>query len=268
VNTVPFVLLIPHYNNLEGLVKSLSSIHYTNKQFEVLIVDDGSKVIPDLSSLQTILPEVRIQLHCLSQNMGIAKALNEGLNIIQGRNEVKYIARLDCGDTCSPDRFNAQIHYLEEHPEVGLIGSWCKFEDKHTGDSYVYRSQTDDLGIRKEMHFRCSFIHPTVMFRKALLQEVGLYPENYPHAEDYIFFWRMLCKTQGYILPQVLVNIQTHGNNISQQFRQAQLSTRMRIIKEMASSSTLRYAGMLYVFLLRMISGRIVWKLKSRIMRK
>lgn len=268
MNTVPFVLLIPHYNNLEGLVKSLSSIHHTNKQFEILIVDDGSASVPDLSSLQTILPDVGIHLHRLPHNVGIAKALNEGLKIIRDRNDVKYVARLDCGDTCTPDRFNAQLHYLDEHTDVGLIGSWCKFEDKQDGTSYVYRSQTEDAEIRREMHFRCSFIHPTVMFRTELIKEVGLYPEDYPHAEDYIFFWRMLYRTQGYILPQVLVNIETHGSSISQQFRREQLNTRMRIVKEMAGAGMLRYAGILYVFLLRLISGRMVWRLKNAYMKK
>src|SRR5690242_1544998 len=99
-------ILIPVYNNLAGLIRSLSSIMYPSQQFLVLVVDDGSDCPIDLDSISgRLVHPVPLQVIRSEKNEGITHALNRGLDFIYRHYSVDFIARLDCGDTCHPDRF-------------------------------------------------------------------------------------------------------------------------------------------------------------------
>ena len=36
---------------------------------------------------------------------------------------VEYVARMDADDICVPHRFEKQVQYLDEHPEIDILGS-------------------------------------------------------------------------------------------------------------------------------------------------
>src|SRR5688572_19041508 len=160
-----FIVVIPCYNDLTGLIKALSTVKYDG-QFAILVIDDGSTVPIKREDLMPVLPSsTTIELIRLSPNVGITKALNAGLNWILDptRNEVeyKYVARLDCGDLCDETRFIKQVRFLEENNSIDLLGTWCVFENFETGDKFVYRTPTEDKKIKRAMYFRNIFIHPT-----------------------------------------------------------------------------------------------------------
>ncbi|NTW34267.1 MAG: glycosyltransferase, partial [Bacteroidetes bacterium] len=210
-----FILLIPYYNNYDGLINSIKSVEYPNNRFEILIVDDGSNFPLNKEEIQNIKCGITIQIIRMLENKGILEALNTGLKAIHARNDFKYIARLDCGDKCRPDRFTKQVKFLDEHPDIGLLGTWCRFTEKVSGKNYLYRTKIKHQDILKEMHFKCSFIHPTVIFRKEILDKIGYYPYEFVHAEDYAYFWMILKEMKGAIIPEALVDIEYSSNNIS-----------------------------------------------------
>src|SRR5688500_5262867 len=113
-------ILIPCYNNPEGLAASLKSIHPGGSSCLAVVVDDGSR---EPVRLPEGLP-VPVQLLRLEQNRGITEALNAGLRWIMAHTSARYIARLDCDDLAAPERFSRQKDFLDRHPEVGLLGSW------------------------------------------------------------------------------------------------------------------------------------------------
>ena len=104
-----FIVLIPCYNNLHGLLSSVSSVQYPYDKFEILIVDDGSATPITIDDFQQLSEQLCIKIIRLEKNMGIVNALNTGLKELQNRNDFKYIARLDAGDCCMPDRFTLQV---------------------------------------------------------------------------------------------------------------------------------------------------------------
>lgn len=116
------IILIAHYNNLVGLKKSLKSIREPF-DVDILIVDDGSKLKPNLKDLQDIYKNGKIFLELLPENKGVGFAANHGLKIIQ---EMKYdlIGRLDCGDLNKKNKYKKQIDFLKENPDIKLVG--CK----------------------------------------------------------------------------------------------------------------------------------------------
>src|ERR1700744_4475466 len=125
-----FYLLIPYYNNLPGLIRSLETISYPPNLFAILIVDDGSVRPLDTKDLVGSLPEnVSVTLLRQAVNGGITKALNTGLAWIEEHDNCRYVARLDCGDLCAAERFQKQVSVLDAHSDIMLVGSWCIFKN-------------------------------------------------------------------------------------------------------------------------------------------
>jgi glycosyltransferase involved in cell wall biosynthesis len=226
-----FCVLIPVYNNPEGLLRSLRSINYPRENHLVVVVDDGSREPITTQMLEAARLPSSFQLIRLPQNRGITEALNTGLRWIQEHTRAGYIARLDCSDTCHPERFHRQVAFLDAHPEVGLLGTWCTFRGKDKTGSYGYTTPIQHEALIKEMYSRNVFIHPTVMFRTRLLEQVGVYPYDFPHAEDYAFFWALLSVAKGAILDRFLVICELNPSGISMGNRREQLESRLRVVK-------------------------------------
>ncbi|OFX42839.1 MAG: hypothetical protein A2046_03705 [Bacteroidetes bacterium GWA2_30_7] len=243
-----FILLIPYFNNIAGLNNSIKSINYPSDLFEILLIDDGSEVELSLNKLDEFTNHLTINIIRLNKNRGIVNALNEGLKFLKDRTDFKYIARLDCDDICNSERFIEQVKFLNENSDIGLLGSWCRFINSETKKSYLYRAKTEHFDILREMHFKCSFIHPTVMFRKEILNTIGCYPNDYVHAEDYAYFWKILKTTKGAILDKELVIIEFSEKNISLQNYNLQIISRIKVINEFGNLKFLKMAG---IFLLR-----------------
>ena len=127
-----FYLLIPFYNNLPGLIRSLISICYDPVKYALLIVDDGSKEPLQRSDLRPHTPpalDIQIMVTALRKIKGIVKALNYGTGMA-GRKvtTIRYVARLDCGDLCcSKAGSRKQVSFLHLHQDTDLVGSWCIF---------------------------------------------------------------------------------------------------------------------------------------------
>ncbi|MBT1703588.1 glycosyltransferase [Chryseosolibacter indicus] len=256
-----FCVLIPYHNDFEDLVRSVNSISYDTGKFCVVIVDDGStKKLTKYELLPRIKSGVSVSIVRLEKNQGIIVALNTGLQYILDSVNCPYIARLDCGDICDQSRFKAQVSYLNEHPDIDFLGSWCTFTNYSTSESYLYKTPTDHEAIVKEMNFRNVFIHPTVMWRR---RAVELYPDNYPHAEDYGLFYRQIKKVRSAILPLSLVTCKINPNGISLKNRNAQLDSRIAVVKAMSENRILSTLGILKIKLLKILPFTLVFQLKK-----
>ncbi len=257
-----FVVLIPCYNNREGLVFSIKSIQYPKPLYEILVVDDGSSPPISENALQLEFPDTAIHLIRLDSNAGVVYALNTGLRFIHEHSNCAFIARLDCGDSCDALRFAKQVHHLRNDAALMLSGSWCRFVRSGNQESFIYKAAEKHEAILQEMHYQCSFIHPGVMFKKEVLSTVGLYPNLYPHAEDYAFFWLILKKHKGEILPEVLTDVYFHNKNISSKNYRSQLTSRINIIKAFGTSYFHKNLGILLVQLRLVLPTAFIHRLK------
>ncbi len=246
-------ILIPCYNNIAGLKKSLSSIRYDKGKYLIVITDDGSKEeIKEQQLFQNneLLP---VRIIRLSSNKGITIALNTGLRWITENINCDYIARLDCGDTCDPQRFYQQIEYLRVNSDIYLLGSWCYFENAEKKIRYKHRAPTHHNEILKALYFRNVFIHPTVIIRSEVVKEVGLYPQEFPYAEDYAWFWKIANRFKTSIMPMYLVVSEISSKGISHSNRFKQLESRLAVLKKFGYKFALRKLGVLKIRLLMAI---------------
>lgn len=246
-----FYLLIPCYNNMSGLIKSLQSISYDNNNFKILIIDDGSiQIITIADLLPYIATGLPIEIINLPKNSGITKALNTGLELLETKNNFQFVARLDCGDICAPERFYKQVNFLQQNPQIDLVGSWCIFKNFSTGLSYQYSTPTDHKKIISGMYFRNIFIHPTVMWRRNAIQKTLAYPEQFPHAEDYGFFYSILNRGKCAVIAENLVTCEINGAGISLRNRKEQLKSRIKVVNHFGKNKLLSIIGVLKLRLL------------------
>ncbi|RYM34009.1 glycosyltransferase [Brumimicrobium glaciale] len=262
------VILIPHYNNLKGLEKSIESVNHS-QAIDILIIDDGStsSQVPDLLKLQKISTKnSKIILFLSKKNEGISSALNRGLDIILELNQYEFIARLDCGDTCVVNRFFLQEKYFDKNDTTMLVGSWAKWIDQASNNEvFKFKPAVDHKKIMKMMSVRCNFIHPTVMFRTSVVKELGKYPDQYTDAEDYAYFFNISKNYKTANIPKYLTNVDYNIEGISVKNRKSQNRSKIKVINAYGKKDIYQLYGFLYNFLLLVAPAKLVFLLKKKV---
>lgn len=261
------VVLIPHYNNPEGLKKSVGSIS-PDEEVDILVVDDGSKKrLNDFEITAAFKAKGSVNFLFLKENAGIENALNTGLSNIKSNNYL-YIARLDCDDICSAGRFKKQETFLDNNPDIFLLGTFAEAISPEGEFLYNIKMPTEHRKINNKMYYNSMFIHPTVMFRTTAIHTVGLYPTNYPAAEDYAYFFKFVKNFKTAILPESLVKIQIDDTGISAQKRKAQVRSRLKLIKENFYIGYFPIVGLLRNYIILFIPRTSLKKLKVLLFQK
>jgi glycosyltransferase involved in cell wall biosynthesis len=253
-------LLIPHYNNMPGLMRSLASIGAL-EVLDVFIIDDGSAIYLDEAQVrQAFQAKGSVYFIYLAHNVGIAQALNIGVTKTR---HYEYIARLDCGDVCHADRFKQQMAFLDDYPHIALLGTAAAFVDQQNKIQYTLYLPTQPSAIARKMHDNCAFIHPTVMWRSQMAGHLN-YPVNYPMAEDFAFFWLFVKQFATANLPAVLVSVEINPQGLSISRRQTQLHSRLRLQWRYFNSTYYACLGVIKTGLLMALPYRVILWIKRR----
>ena len=215
-------VLMPVYNGQDFLCDSLHSIlKQSYKNLEVLIIDDGST--DESATIIRSFKDPRIRLEQHERNLGIAAALNQGLKLAKG----SYIARMDCDDISEPNRVTVQVNFMEKHPKVGICGTWAR-EMGNRNAIHVFPQ--DFEGIKARLLFGSPLAHPTVMLRRAMIEEHELcYDPQALHAEDYELWARAAEFFPLANIPKPLLQYRVHGRQISSEFLAQQRNTTVSI---------------------------------------
>ena len=219
-------VLIPVYRNQAGLNRSLQSLADAEGKFEVLVVDDGSPHA--IEAPQSLRDEVPVTLLRLPRNQGIAAALNHGLLHLLPKG-IRYIARLDSGDTVVRKRFRAQQEFMDTNPGCAVVSSFVDFVDAEQGLLFRYRAPTDHAGIMRRLRRNNCVMHPGSMIRASALQQSGIYREDVPGAEDYELFLRLAQRYTLAVLPEVLTHMEYALAGLSIAGRRRQQWQRLRL---------------------------------------
>lgn len=255
-------VLIPHFNNPQGLAHSLASID-EKLAIDVVIVDDGSdnRLISESEIRKYFNTEGTIIFLYLQKNKGIEHALNFGLDYII-TNNYKFTARLDAGDLCEKDRFYKQSSYLEANPAVKLLGTNVKAQNEDGKFLYTLKFPEKHDDIQNRMFVNSMFVHPTVMFVNDIFQKIEKYPLNYEAAEDYALFFEIVKKFETANLPETLVTIEITEKGITKTKRKVQVSNRLRIIRENFYFGFWPIYGLIRNYLLLLVPNKIIEKIK------
>lgn len=196
------------YNDEQYLKESLDSIFaQTIQNFELIIVDDCStdRTVEIIENYH----DDRIRLICNSENRGLTRNLNTALEYVQGT----YIARMDGDDKSRPERFEKQIAYLEQHPELMLIS--CRTH-MFGEEDLISQIQGTPKQLQAMMLIRPVLAHPGFMMRRKLIVQEGFrYDESYRSAQDYNFAARVARKFGIGVTPDILLDYRVHKKQVS-----------------------------------------------------
>lgn len=217
-------VLMSVYNGERYLRAAIGSIlKQTFRDFEFLIVNDGST--DSTTKILESYNDYRIKIINNEKNIGLTKSLNEEIAIAQG----KYIARMDADDLSLPERLEKQVAFLEEHPEVGILG--CGFQVvSESGDSnYTILYPSNHNLLRWRLCFSCPIAHPSVMMRTAILRLITGYNTDMRYAADYDLWIRLSGITKLSNLQEVLLLYRQHEDTVSQKHYKEQRKNTIRI---------------------------------------
>ncbi|MHA6531277.1 glycosyltransferase family 2 protein [Paenibacillus sp. BAC0078] len=206
-------VLMPVYNVAPYIEEAICSIlTQTYKDFELLIIDDGST--DGTLNIIRKFGDSRIKVIEHSTNLGLIETLNQGIDLCTG----EYIARMDGDDIALPHRLERQVTFMDIHQHCGVCGSQVRF----LGKDGVSTKPLNHEEIRCWQLFHCTIVHPTAMIRKSVLENHGIRYLYYYHAEDYEIWNRLAAVTQVVNLPDVLLMYRQHSNQISSTQQHAQ----------------------------------------------
>lgn len=189
---------------IESAIKSL--LDQTEQDFEIILFDDCST--DATTDIIESIKDKRINLYKNIENCGLTQNLNKGLRLAKG----KYIARMDGDDISLPERFEKQIKYFEENPELMLIS--C--QTKNFGESSLcWRLKESSEELRASMLVRPILAHPGFMMKREVLDKGFFYDETFRTAQDYEFASRVAGEYPIGIAPDVLLYYRVHKKQIS-----------------------------------------------------
>lgn len=210
-----FSVLISVYSkeNPEYLKQALESvINQTLMPSEIVVIEDGTipleleeVILSFLNQYPDIFNIIRFE-----KNRGLDKVLADGIKLCK----YNIIARMDSDDISRSDRFEKQIKFLKEHPDIDVVGSWVSEFDTNPDNIYAQRQvPLEHEKIYKFAQFRCPMNHPSVMYKK----EAVINADNYHNwgvvTGDYELWGRMLNKGYKFAnIPENLVNLRAGKN--------------------------------------------------------
>ncbi len=193
-----FSVIIPTFNRCNFLKIAIDSVlRQTFKDFELIIVDDGSTdKTPNF--IKTITdPRLR---YIKQEHQGISFARNQG--VLSSRSDV--IAFLDTDDRFKQTKLETTYNYIKKFREVKIFHTeeiW--YRNGKLLPPKIYHKKPDGLVFARALTL-CCISTSTVVIKKEIFDDIGLFDENLPACEDYDFWLRATAKYPVKLIPEVL----------------------------------------------------------------
>ena len=230
-------IIMATYNRAKQLNQTITNIfEQSYAEIELIVINDGSSddTLATLHQLQTKFSFIIIDN---SQNLGLQKSLNVGINHASG----KYIARIDDHDKwIDADKLANQVSFLESHPNVGVVGTGYRIGQK----SMI--NPIKDVEIRNHILMRSPFCHVSVLIVKEVLDQVGGYDETLSYSEDWDLWLKIGKHAQLANLPDITVAIQEEDISLSHDFYLKQMPINRQIVKQYYNHYPLKYKALIY----------------------
>ena len=210
--TQPLVSVVMSvHNGAEFLGESVESIlKQSFGDFVFIVIDDGSsdrtpQILRDYAHADN-----RVRVHT-QNNLGLAASLNRGWRLAHG----ELVARMDADDVAKPERIARQVEFLNDHPQVAVLGTACEFINRNGGRRYPMPLPAEDEDIKKTLFRGNCLAHPAVVIRKSTLMETGGYREAFAHAQDYDLWLRVAERHELANLTDPLLDYRIHAEQTS-----------------------------------------------------
>lgn len=209
-------VVMPVYNTKENDLRMAieSILNQTFSDFEFVIVNDCST-----NNAEDVIFSYDDQRIRYIKNKTNLKLI-ETSNILIREAKCEYVARLDSDDYSAPERLEKQYKYMEEHPEIGVLGTF--YVRIPTNMAVVMPYEPDDVELFIKYCGNC-IDNSSVMFRKSIVDKYNIkYNPGALHAEDFKFWSDMSCHCRMAVLPEFLTYYRISPDGVSENNKEYQ----------------------------------------------
>lgn len=200
-------VIMSTYNSSSTVVNSVKSVlTQTYKDFELLIVDDCS-TDDTYSVLQNLCSNYQnITLLRNNKNLGLTKSLNKLIHKARGQ----IIARQDDDDISHKDRFELQFNFIKKYNlDFSTTRAITKPNNRVRPGLSMYFPK------KILINYKNPFVHGTLMIKKNVLIEIGLYNEKFYYAQDYKLMYDLIKNNYKFKVLNKKLYILNTLNNLS-----------------------------------------------------
>lgn len=187
-------VVIPAYNQAEFLAEAIQSVlNQTYQNFEIIVVNDASTDDTDEVMAKFTDPRLKYIVH--ERNRRLSAARNTGINASKG--EILFL--LDADDLFHPEKLQAHVDFLAEHPEIGASYN-ARFELNHSSNAIREMWRPPLTVTLKDLILAFPFSPSDTVVRREWAFKAGLFDPEAGTAEDTDFPCRLAlagCKFAG-----------------------------------------------------------------------
>jgi glycosyltransferase involved in cell wall biosynthesis len=206
-DNIPVTVLTTVYNCSGYIQTSINSIlNQSYKNFELLIIDDGSE--DNSEEIVRLLNNEKIRYKKL-KHVGRGAALNYGLNAAK----YDWVALMDADDIAFPRRLEKEIGMIGGDIRDIIFSDSAYFKNKKIEFLNMINTEREDL--KKKIELRGHICNSSVLFNKNFILANGGYNENLSHSEDYELWIRLLNKANFVHLNEVLIFMRIRDKSLS-----------------------------------------------------
>jgi len=206
-------VIIPTFNRSEKVVRAVSSVlNQGFRDFEIIVVDDGStdNTHEALSKYMSSIKYIR-----QSDNMGVSAARNRGIK----DSTAPWIAFLDSDDYWLNEKLSVQIEFIDQNPNTVACQTeeiWIK-NGRRVNPKKRHKKPSGNIFAQS---LKLCLVSPSsVIIKRSLFEDVGLFDETLPAAEDFDLWLRISCRHPIYLIDKGLVVKEGgHEDQLSRKF--------------------------------------------------
>lgn len=199
-------VIIPTFNRARRVTRAIASVLYQGfKDYEIIVVDDGSRDDTAMA-LSQFARYVKVITH--QKNQGVSAARNTAIRA----SKAPFVAFLDSDDYWMPGKLEAQLHFFQKNPQAQACQTqeiWIR-KGRRVNPKTIHSKPDGDIFAPSLR--RCLVSPSSVMLKRELLDEVGLFDEDLPACEDYDLWLRVGCRYPVYLIKEYLV-VKEGGSN-------------------------------------------------------
>jgi glycosyltransferase involved in cell wall biosynthesis len=216
-------VVIPTFNRCHSVTEAIDSVlAQTVPSLEIIVVDDGSED----DTKKFLAPYFDHIVYIRQENQGVSAARNAGIRAAKG----DLIAFLDSDDTWHPRKLEFQLQYLNEHPEVALIGAVSLWDSAPNWPGLpATTSVAGQTLVLEDIVVRTPFPTSTVVVRRHCFDAMGYFDTELRNSEDRDMYIRIGSRFPMVRLDAVLVWGGREGEHLSMG-PATELSTRTMIL--------------------------------------
>jgi hypothetical protein len=141
---------------------------------------------------------------------------------------------MDGDDVSLPDRLAKQVHYMETHPAIGILGTWIEYIGESGERHRQWHTPTQPVLIGWSLIFGTCLAHPTVIMRRDVLESLDYYRPEALHVEDYDLWTRASFSTKLANLPEVLLQRRKRAESLCAQHAQTQKENAVKVMQRLS----------------------------------